>query len=153
MPTPLMSFFVPSAQIRIEDPLVTRSAERATVRLQGLVTLLTAYALRSPVGCCFKPTALLGFSPSKLYRPSGDQPFPTEWTHLPFRLPLFPELEAPAGPTDRSSWALSLTGAPITDNGFSAADAGNSLGVRPSRVLHEDLGRGFARPPLTRFGS
>jgi hypothetical protein len=90
--TPLMSFFVPSAQFRIEGPLVVYSTEHTTFRLQGLVTLMTAYALRSPVSCCFKPTALLGFSPSKLDRLPGIQPFPSGWTHLPFHPLLFPEL-------------------------------------------------------------
>jgi hypothetical protein len=86
------------------------------------------------------------------------QSFPAEWTHVPFRLPFFQkpcseEHLLKVGPAGRGFQALSLTGAPITDSGFSADHAGNSLGVRPSRVLHDDLGRDFARPPLTRFGS
>jgi hypothetical protein len=46
-----MSFLVPSAHIRIEGPPGVSSDEPNTFRLQGLVTLLTAYALRFPVGC------------------------------------------------------------------------------------------------------
>jgi len=46
-----MSFFVPSAHIRIEGPLGVGSHEPTTFRLQGLATLLTVYALRFPVGC------------------------------------------------------------------------------------------------------
>jgi len=46
-----MSFRVPSAHVRIEGPLGVNSNEPTTFRLQGLVTLLTAYALRFPVGC------------------------------------------------------------------------------------------------------
>jgi hypothetical protein len=46
-----MSFSVPSAHIRIEGPPVAGSREPTTFRLQGLVTLLTVYALRFPVGC------------------------------------------------------------------------------------------------------
>jgi hypothetical protein len=46
-----MSFLVPSAHIRIEGPLGVSSDEPTEFRLQGLVTLLTAYSLRFPVGC------------------------------------------------------------------------------------------------------
>jgi hypothetical protein len=46
-----MSFFVPSAHIRIEGPLSVNSNEPTTFRLQGLIALLTAYSLRFPAGC------------------------------------------------------------------------------------------------------
>jgi hypothetical protein len=41
---------VPSAHVRIQGPLDTGFAGPATVRLQGLATLLTAYALESLAG-------------------------------------------------------------------------------------------------------
>jgi hypothetical protein len=52
-------------------------------------------------------------------------------TRIPFNSTLFPKPKLQAGPTSPGSRALSLTGAPIICNGFSAAGAGNSLGVRP----------------------
>jgi hypothetical protein len=65
-----------------------------------------------PGRLCFKPAALLGFSPSELDRPAGIQPFPTERTHLPFHLPMFPSPKRRAGPPGYDFWAFSLRGVP-----------------------------------------
>jgi hypothetical protein len=76
------------------------------------------------------------------------------WTHVPFHPSLFPAPEG-TGPARRAS----VPGfQPCREfrpdaGGFSTATDGHSLGVRPSRVLRENLDRDFARSPLPRFCS
>jgi hypothetical protein len=74
------------------------------------------------------------------------------WTHIPFHPSLFPAPEG-TGPARQASVPGFLPCRefrPAT-GGFSTATDGHSLGVRPSRVLRENLDRDFARSPLSRF--
>lgn len=106
----------------------------ATVRLQGLATLLAAFARR----------ALAGFVSHQ--QRSWDSPFGAfpsrkvpaalrDWcTHVPFLPSLFPSPERWAGPTGRGFWALTLPRVPGDRTGFNSPTAGCSLGFCPPRV-------------------
>jgi hypothetical protein len=123
----------------------------ATFRLQGLVTLLTVYALR----------ALAGFVSHR--RRSWDSPFgafssrkvsaafPRGRTHVLFRPPVFPLLVQWAGPTGCSFWALTLPGVPGGRCRISASATGCSLGLFPLRVFRKGPCRTLVRTPPTRF--
>jgi hypothetical protein len=60
-------------------------------------------------------------------------------------------LQCGAGWRDRSFWALTLSRVPDEPNVFSTRFAGCSPGFMPPEACHDDLGRDFAQPPLTRF--
>jgi hypothetical protein len=143
--------FVPSAHVRIEGLPYRELYVPTTFRLQGLITLLTACSLRS----------LAGFVSHRQH--SWDSPLRSLTSRQVFKR--F-RLKGPTyrfacrcsprrsiGPAQRApvSGFCPCRGLRSNDDGFSIADIGSSLGVRPSRVLHEGLDQDFARSPLTRF--
>jgi hypothetical protein len=97
----------------------------------------------SPCRFCFTPAALLGFTLRSFLLPQGIRAFPRGRTHIPFFLPLLPPPKQRAGPAGRGSWALTLARVPGGTRGVSAATAGYSLGVHPSRVCGLKLWPGF----------
>jgi len=120
-----------------------QACQPTTFRLQGLVTLLTAYSLRSRAG---------SFSHRQR---SWDSPFgafssrkvsgalPPGRTHLPFLPSVLPPPKRWAGPTGRGSWVSALPRVPDDHRAFDPATAGCSLGFRPSRVVLRKLTPGF----------
>jgi len=115
----------------------------AVFRLQGLVTLWAAYALRAPAGSVSHrrrswDSPFGAFSFRKV-----STAFPRGRTHIPFRPPVFPPPKRWAGPTGRGFWALTLPGVPGDRNMISVPTAGCSLGLRPSRVCRREPGPGF----------
>jgi hypothetical protein len=79
-----------------------RACLPATFRLQGLVTLLTAYSLRNPCRFCFAPAALLGFALRSFLLPRDIRSFPTGRTHLPFLSSVYPHTRV-QGPARRAA--------------------------------------------------
>jgi hypothetical protein len=124
----------------------------AMFRLQGLITLLTAYALRSLAGFISHrqrswDSPFGASSSEKVF-----QTFPPGRTHIPFRTACIPCAEAPGRlgrlrflgfDPFRSPWrpCVGLVRRPL------AAPLGFAL----LGFLHESLDRVFARSPLTRF--
>jgi hypothetical protein len=114
-----------------------------SVRLQGLVTLLTVYAplnLAGPFLCPQRSWAL----PLRSIH-SADRVLlrhPEQCTHLPLHVPLirFEELD-PYGETRRGSWASTPASKPTDRKRRDAPLRSGSLGVLPSRVY---------RPPTLR---
>jgi hypothetical protein len=144
--------FGPFSTCRSRRSTVRELAEPTSLRLQGLVTLLTVYSLRF----------LGGFVSRRQH--SWDSPFgaihsnrysrrsPPEWTHVPFLLPLFPCAEAPGRP-DRPQF-LGFNPAESPDRnavGLTPPPPGDSLGFQPSRACRKGLDQDFARSPLTCF--
>jgi hypothetical protein len=129
-----------------------RARPPALFRLQGLVTLLTAYALRSRAGSISHrrrswDSPFGAFSSRKV---SG--PLPPEWAHLPFHLSVLPPHKAMSRPDKprllgfrpfESSWQ------PGRVLACQPLDA--PLGFRLSGPVAESLVRAFTRTPLTRF--
>jgi hypothetical protein len=142
----------PSALAGIEGPPVRGFASSASLRLQGLVTLLTAYSLRNLGGSVSRRQHSWG-SPFGACPPARyPRRFRLGWTHLPFLLPLFPSAEAQGRP-DRPRF-LGLDPARRPDRppvGLALTPPGNSRGLFPSRVFRKSLDRDFARSPLTCF--
>jgi hypothetical protein len=115
-------------------------AAPARFRLQGLVTLWTAYSFR----------ALAGFVSRR--RRSWDSPFgafssrkvsaafPRGCTHVPFRPSVIPPPKRWAGPTSRGFWGSTLPGIPAGQTGFNSPTAGCSLGLYPPRAFRREPG-------------
>jgi hypothetical protein len=108
-----------------------------------LVTLLTAYSLRSRAG-------FLSHRQRSWDLPFGGFPsrkvfgtFPSRRAHLPFNLAVFPPPKRRAGPIGRGSWVLPFQEFLATRQGFSLLPAGSSLGFHPSRVLRRKPWPGF----------
>jgi hypothetical protein len=106
----------------------------ASVRLQGLATLLAAYALRARAGFVSHQqrswdSPFGAFSSQKV-----SATFPGGRTHVPFLPSVIPPPKRWAGPTGRGSWALTLPRVPGDRTGFNSPTAGCSLGFCPSRV-------------------
>jgi hypothetical protein len=123
----------------------------ATFRLQGLVTLLTVYALRALAGSVSHrrrswDSPFGAFSSRKV-----SAAFPRGRTHVPFRPPVFPLLKQWAGPTGFGFWALTLPGVPGSRCRISTPATGCSLGLRPLRVFRKKPCRTLVRTPPTRF--
>jgi hypothetical protein len=126
--------FVPFSTRGIGGPLARAVPPPATFRLQGLVTLLTAYALRALAGSISHrrrswDSPFGAFSFRKV-----SAAFPRRRTHMPFRPPVFPLLKQWAGPTSCGFWALTLPGVPAGGHVVKVPTAGCSLGFRPLRV-------------------
>jgi len=114
---------------------LTRVRPPTTFRLQGLVTLLAIYSLRSRAGF---------FSHR---RRSWDSPFgvfsfrkvsellPFGFAHLPFNLAVFPLPKHRAGPIGPGFWAFTLPEVPGERWIFRSPIAGYSLGFYPFRAL------------------
>jgi hypothetical protein len=97
-PGPLMGF-ASLQHLRGRGPLTTGQAGPATFRLQGLLTLLTVFSLESRAGSVSHRQRSWDSPFGGLLLPSSSQgPFGSGRTHLPFALPLFPALKAPARP-------------------------------------------------------
>jgi len=140
---PLSWAFVPYSTYGSEGPLLAGVPPPATVRLQGLATLLTAYAPRSLAGFVSHRQrswdSLFGaFSSAR-----GTQAFPPAWTHLPFLSRLLPPPKRRAGLASRGSWALTLTRVPGDRRGFMASTTGCSLELSPFRVSRREPWRRF----------
>jgi len=112
-------------------------------RLQGLATLLAAYAFRAPAGFVSHRRRSWDspFGASSSRKVSGA--FPPGRTHIPFLLPLIPLPRQRAGPAGRGFWALTLAGVPGSRRGISAPTTGCSLGFFPSRACQPKPEPGF----------
>jgi len=124
----------------------------ATFRLQGLITLLTAYALRSLAG--FVSHRQRSWDSPFGASSSGKviQTFPPGRTHIPFRTACIPCAEAPGRlgrlrflgfDPFRSPWRPCV--------GLGRRPLAAPLGFALLGFLHESLDRDFARSPLTRL--
>jgi hypothetical protein len=137
----------------MEGPRFAGFAWPAVFRLQGLVTLVTVYALRVPGRFYFAPAALMGFTLRSFLLRKGIPPV-SEQDNPPTVPPAcIPFAEASGRLAGRSSWVFNLFKVPGGSHVFSTSTAGCSLGFLPSKALHENLGWDFAQPPLTRFPS
>jgi hypothetical protein len=130
--------FGPYSTCRKRRSTIRELAWLTTLRLQGLVTLLTAYSLR-----------ILGGSISHRRRSWG-LPFgvdavdrysnrfrPNQPTYR-FSCRCFPVPKHLAGPTGRGSWVLTLSRAPIDQTvGLAPPPSGDSLGFYPSRAFEQ----------------
>jgi hypothetical protein len=133
----------------MEGPRFAGFAWPTVFRLQGLITLVTAYALRVPSRFYFTPTALLGFTLRSFLLQKGIPPV-SEQNNPPTVSPAcIPFAEASGRLAGRSSWVFRLFKVPGGPRVFSTSTAGCSLGFLPSRALHKNLGRAFTQPPLT----
>ena len=142
---------VPSAHVRIEGPLHYGLYVSASFRLQGLATLLTAYSLRFPAG--FVSHRQRSWD-SPLRSLTSRQVFKRFRLKEPtYRFTCRCSPRRSVGPAQRAPVPgfYPCRGLRPKNDGFSIAHAGSSLGVLPSRVLHEGLDQDFARSPLTRF--
>jgi hypothetical protein len=126
-------------------PLARAVPLPATFRLQGLVTLWAAYALRAPAGFLShrRRSWDLPFGAFSFRKVSAA--FPRGRTHVPFHPPVFPPPKRWAGPTGCGFWALTLPGVPGDRNMISVPATGCSLGFRPLRA--------FRKRPCLRFRS
>jgi len=130
---------------------VSRVCLPAVFRLQGLVTLLTVYSLRVPSRLFFAPTALVGFALRSFLLQKGIPPV-SEQKNPPTVCSRLYTLCQGIGPAGRPQFlGFGLFEVPGDLRVFSTSTAGCSLGLLPSRALHENLGWDFAQPPLTRF--
>jgi len=135
---------------------IRRSASRglylpATFRLQGLITLLTAYSLRNRAGFLSHRQrswdSPFGAFPLERYPAVSVRKNP-----LTVHSPVYPYTRgAGAGSASCGFWALTLPRVPGDRNVFSTPTAGCSLGLHPSRAADKSLDRDFARSPLTRL--
>jgi hypothetical protein len=142
-PSTSHGLLLPTALQDLEIHLPRALPSPATVRLQGLATLLTAYALR----------ARAGFVSHR--RRSWDSPFgafsfrkvsaafPGGRTRVPFLPSVIPPPKRWAGPTGRGFRAFTLPGVPGDRRSVSTATAGCSHGLHPSRVCWRTPGPGF----------
>jgi hypothetical protein len=142
-PSTSHGLLLPTALEDLEIHLPRALPSPATVRLQGLATLLTAYALR----------ARAGFVSHR--RRSWDSPFgafsfrkvsaafPGGRTRVPFLPSVIPPPKRWAGPTGRGFRAFTLPGVPGDRRSVSTATAGCSHGLHPSRVCWRTPGPGF----------
>jgi hypothetical protein len=144
--------FGPFSTCRSRRSTCRELAGLTPLRLQGLVTLLTAFSLRNLVGSVSHrqrswDSPFGAFSPDRY-----STRFHIKSTHLPFHPPLFPDAEAPDRPDRPRLLGLHPDRRPErTPMGLASAPPGNSRGVPPSRACREDLDQDFARSPLTRF--
>jgi hypothetical protein len=123
----------------------------ATFRLQGLITLLTAYSL----------DCRAGFVSHR--RRSWDSPFggfPFQMVSTAFRPRTNPHTVSPAvfpppkrqtGPKDLGFWVLTTRKCLAAARRFKPATTSASHGFGLSRACHENLGLDFSKPPLSRF--
>jgi hypothetical protein len=142
---------VPSAHVRIEGPPHRRLYVSATFRLQGLITLLTACSLRSLAG--FVSHRQRSWD-SPLRSLTSQQVFKRFRLKEPtYRFTCRCSPRQGVGPAQRAPVPgfCPCRGLRTNNDGVSIADAGSSLGVTPSRVLHKGLDQDFARSPLTCF--
>jgi hypothetical protein len=143
---------LPYSTCEIEGPLHAGRAWPALFRLQGLVTLLAVYSLRSLAGFVSRrqrswDSPFEAFSSRRSIRTS-----PLECTHLLFAA-MLTEVQAPGRHGRRSFWVLTFLRVPGGSHVFSTLTAGCSLGFLPSRVVSKSLDQDFARSPLTRFSA
>jgi hypothetical protein len=141
----------PTAHVRIEGPLIRGLYLPATVRLQGLGTLLTAYSLRSLAGSVSHrqrswDSPLRSLTSRQVFR-RFRQNAPT----YRFACRCSPRRSIGPAQQDPVPGFCPCRGLRSNNDGFNIADAGSSLGVRPSRVLNEDLDQDFAQSPLSCF--
>jgi len=130
---------------------VSRVCLPAVFRLQGLVTLMTGYSLRVPGRFFFAPAALLGFALRSFLLQKGIPPV-SERKDPPTVSPAcIPFAEASGRLAGRSSWVWPFLKSLATYVCLAHRPLAAPLGFLPSRALHENLGRDFAQPPLTRF--
>jgi hypothetical protein len=118
-------------------------AAPATFRLQGLATLLTAYAFRSLAGFVSRrqrswDSPFGAFSSRKV-----SVAFPRGSTHVPFLPSVIPPPKRRAGPTSRGFWVLTLSRVPGDRTGFNSPTAGCSLGLHPPRASRREPGPNF----------
>jgi hypothetical protein len=126
-------------------------ARADAVRLQGLVTLLTAYSFRAPAGFVSHRRRSWDspFGASSSRKVSGA--FPPGRTHIPFILPLLPLPKQRAGRAGRGFWASTLARALAADVGLARRLLAAPLGFTLLGCTDRSLSRDFARLPLTRF--
>jgi hypothetical protein len=124
---------LPSA-LKESEVHFTRVRPPATVRLQGLATLLTAYSLESRAG-------FVSHRQRSWDSPFGEFPsrkvstaFRPGRTHIPFSLAVIPPPKRRTGPTGLGSWVHASRECLATGRVFNPPTAGVSLGVRPSRA-------------------
>jgi hypothetical protein len=122
---------------------MTRARPPASFRLQGLVTLVTAFSPRSRAGFVSHrqrswDSPFGAFSSRKVSAAS-----PGGRTHIPFNPSVLPPPKRWAGPASRGFWVSTLPRVPGGRTGFNSPTTGCSLGFRPSRV--------YRRKPCPRF--
>jgi hypothetical protein len=131
----------------------TRVCPPATVRLQGLATLLTAYSLESRAG-------FVSHRQRSWDSPFGEFPsrkvstaFRPGRTHIPFSLAVIPPPKRRTGPTGLGSWVHASRECLATDGCLSRQPLASPLGFAPLGPARENLGPDFSEPPLTRFAN
>jgi hypothetical protein len=131
-------------------------ATPARFRLQGLLTLWTAYSFRALAGFVSRrqrswDSPCGAFSSRKV-----SAAFPRGCAHVPFFPSVIPPPKRWAGPTGRGFWVLTLPGVPGDRTGFNSPSAGCSLGLYPPRVCGREPGPSFcpgSSHTLSRFWS
>jgi hypothetical protein len=113
----------------------TRARPPATVRLQGLVTLLTAYSLESRAG-------FVSHRQRSWDSPFGEFPsrkistaFRPGRTHIPLSLAVIPPPKRRTGPTGLGSWVHASRECLAIGRVFKPPTTGASLGICPSRAF------------------
>ena len=121
-------------------------------RLQGLVTLLTGYSLRVPVGFVSRRRRSWACPLRSVPLSKGIDPFPNRSTHLPFAPAVALDAERRAGPTGRGSWALTLPKVPRDRRRLSPPTRRLlPWGFSLPGLSRKGLDPHFDRPPLTRL--
>jgi hypothetical protein len=151
---PLLSWaLVPYSTFRIEGPLAAGLPARG-VPPSGFGYPLDGLRPLIPRRVCFAPAALVGFTLRSFPLSKGIRGVSAGMSPPA----VFPVGDPAAEATGRPQQAAASGIQPFRESlaagrSVSQPATGCSPGFRPSRVLHQDLGQDFARPPLTRFAA
>jgi hypothetical protein len=127
--------FVPFSTYRIWRSTHHGRSKPATVRVQGLATLVAVFARRIRAGFVSRRQRSWDSPFGAFSSKRGADAFPRLRTHLPFLPPGYSRrTRRRAGPGGRGFWGLALVGVPRTVRVISPHDGGGSRGLFPFRV-------------------
>jgi hypothetical protein len=128
---------------------ITRACRPALFRLQGLVTLLAAYSLRSLAGFLSRRQRSWDSPFEAFSSRRSTRAFPLECTHVPFRSHAH-EVQAQSRHGCRGFWVLTFLRVPGGSHVFSTQTAGCSRGFHTFQGLEANALTGVSPDLLSR---
>jgi hypothetical protein len=139
----------PYSTCEIEGPHDASRAGPALFRLQGLVTLLAAYSLRSLAGFLSRRQRSWDSPFEAFSSRRSTRAFPLECTHVPFRSHAH-EVQAQSRHGRRGFWVLTFLRVPGGSHVFSTQTAGCSRGFHTFQGLEANALTGVSPDLLSR---